>query len=224
MKTQNPLIGRAKGSAGGMTACKMYDKNVLKAKAFEVSNPRTQAQTTQRNFFKSVQSFAKQFDDEQLKCMFPQKPKSMSRRAMLSQQLAEYSTTSGNVKKINFTDLVSLGNASTADLPAGTLAYDETSDKWQVSGLGSGSWVAGHQSEYPVFVCINETIGEIRMLNAASPFSTTTQPLTALSDWDEDDVCHVIVLNSGMTTAQTGFGSFIIKTRKAKTGRNQSAS
>ena len=39
MKVQNPIIGRARGSAGGMTFCKNYDKNVARAKAFEVSNP-----------------------------------------------------------------------------------------------------------------------------------------------------------------------------------------
>ena len=47
-KVQNPIIGRAKGSAGGMTFSKNYDKNVMRAKAFEVNNPNTQAQQTQR--------------------------------------------------------------------------------------------------------------------------------------------------------------------------------
>lgn len=46
--TQNPLIGRAKQSAGGMTFTTWKGKNVLKTKATSVANPKTEGQLTQR--------------------------------------------------------------------------------------------------------------------------------------------------------------------------------
>lgn len=87
MKTQNPLIGRSKGSAGGMTASKVYDKNVLRAKAFEVNNPNTQAQQNERNFFTQCQRINSTASEEMLRTLFPIKPKSMSRRNALMKQL-----------------------------------------------------------------------------------------------------------------------------------------
>ena len=88
MKVQNPIIGRSRGSAGGMTFCKNYDKNVARAKAFEVSNPNTPAQQNQRTFFKGVSVVTSMFTPDELRTLFPQKPKAMSRRNALSKQIA----------------------------------------------------------------------------------------------------------------------------------------
>ena len=54
MKFQSPWMGRVSGSAGNMTGCKMYSSNVMRAKAFEVANPNTEAQQVQRNYFKDL--------------------------------------------------------------------------------------------------------------------------------------------------------------------------
>lgn len=48
MIVQNPLIGRARKSAGGMTATTILGKNVLKATPISVANPKTDAQLAQR--------------------------------------------------------------------------------------------------------------------------------------------------------------------------------
>ena len=111
MKTQNPWMGRAKGSAGGMTASKVYDKNVLKAKAFEVNNPNTAAQQNQRTFFKEVSDLVNQLTDEQCRFLCPKAPKGMSRRNFLSKQLASSVTTSSGQKVVDLANLKTLGNA-----------------------------------------------------------------------------------------------------------------
>ena len=79
MKTQNPWMGRMKGSAGSMTGCKVYDKNVMRAKAFEVNNPKTQAQQTERGFFAQLIAAVATLSDAQLRTLYPQKPKTKSR-------------------------------------------------------------------------------------------------------------------------------------------------
>lgn len=87
MKTQNPWMGRARGSAGNMTSSKVYDKNVMRAKAFEVNNPKTAAQQENRTFFKLCQEMNVQLSEEQLRTLYPQKPKTKSRRNELQTQL-----------------------------------------------------------------------------------------------------------------------------------------
>ena len=116
MKVQNPIIGRARGSAGGMTFCKNYDKNVARAKAFEVSNPKTQAQQTQRAFFTDLTALCADFSEDQLRFLFPSKPKTMSRRNALSKQLAESYAISGTEKTIEYRDIDTLGNAPVMDM------------------------------------------------------------------------------------------------------------
>ena len=111
MKSQNPWMGRAKGSAGGMTASKVYDKNVLKAKAFEVNNPNTAAQQNQRTFFKEVTELVNQLTEEQCRFLCPKAPKGMSRRNFLSKQLASYVTTSSGQKVVDLANVKTIGNA-----------------------------------------------------------------------------------------------------------------
>ncbi|MBO7182835.1 MAG: hypothetical protein J6V49_01735 [Bacteroidales bacterium] len=112
MKTQNPWIGRVKGSAGNMTGCKVYDKNVLRAKAFEVSNPNTASQQTQRNFFKQVSGIASTVSEEELRSLFGMKPKAMSRRNMLSKQIAAATAVVDGVKIVDFSKIEAIGNGA----------------------------------------------------------------------------------------------------------------
>ena len=89
MKIQSPWMGRIKGSAGNMTGCKVYDKNVMRAKAFEVTNPKTSAQQVRREFFSTSLKVSSSVSEEQLRSLFGQKPKAMSRRNELTKQLMD---------------------------------------------------------------------------------------------------------------------------------------
>lgn len=127
MKTQNPWMGRARGSAGNMTSSKVYDKNVMRAKAFEVNNPKTAAQTNERNFFAQCQDLSNQFSEEQLRTLFGIKPKNKSRRnALLSQILKAYTFSEGN--KIFYPSaLQSIGNGPKVNTPfLDTVGTNET--------------------------------------------------------------------------------------------------
>ena len=117
MKTQNPIIGRAKGSAGGMTFCKMYDKNVARAKAFEVSNPKTPAQQTERGFFTQLMGAVATVSEDQLRTIYPQKPKTKSRRNMLTTQLSSAFSIDGTTKSLNFSNIEQFGNGAQSRCP-----------------------------------------------------------------------------------------------------------
>lgn len=117
MKTQNPWMGRARGSAGNMTSSKVYDKNVMRAKAFEVNNPKTAAQTSERNFFAEAQKVCQTVSEEQLRSLFGVKPKSKSRRnALLSQLLSAYTINNGT-KTYDYTKLYAIGNGPKTNAP-----------------------------------------------------------------------------------------------------------
>lgn len=110
MKTQNPWMGRARGSAGNMTSSKVYDKNVMRAKAFEVNNPNTAAQQSERNFFKQCQDAIAGVSEEQLRSLFPNMPKNKSRRnALMSQVLKQFSLIN-NAKQLNPSITNAFGN------------------------------------------------------------------------------------------------------------------
>jgi hypothetical protein len=105
MKIQSPWMGRIKGSAGNMTGCKVHDKNVMRAKAFEVNNPNTAAQQVQRSYFADLTKLVAGFTPDQLRTLFPSKPKAMSRRNALAKQLAEYNSMDGTAKVIDFNSI-----------------------------------------------------------------------------------------------------------------------
>lgn len=117
MKTQNPWMGRMKGSAGSMTGCKVYDKNVMRAKAFEVSNPKTQAQQTERGFFAQLIAAVATLSDAQLRTLYPQKPKTKSRRNMLSTQLSSAFSVDGTTKSLDFANVQQFGNGAQSLCP-----------------------------------------------------------------------------------------------------------
>ena len=168
MKVQNPIIGRAKGSAGGMTFSKVYDKNVARAKAFEVNNPKTQAQQTQRAFFAEFTALCSDFSDDQLRFLFPQKPKTMSRRNALTKQIAESYEVEGTTKSIDYSDIDTLGNApvmdfgtTTAAVADGVLKVTLDNSVKQNQALAAYDFVA---------VVINETKEEISLTKAIPIF------------------------------------------------------
>ena len=117
MKGQFPWIGRSRGSAGGMTTAKVNDKNVMKATAYEVTNPKTAAQVMQRDFFKQVQEVCASVTEDQLRSLFGVKPKTMTRRNALSKQIAAAYTITDGVKSVDFSKLLAIGNGEKINVP-----------------------------------------------------------------------------------------------------------
>ena len=214
MKVQNPIIGRARGSAGGMTFCKNYDKNVARAKAFEVSNPKTQAQQTQRNFFKQLTALCSDFSDDLLRTLFPSKPKTMSRRNALAKQIAQSYQVNGTEKTIDYADIDTLGNAPVMDFGVTTCEFlnedisIEIDEKVRTNPSLDGFDI--------IFAVVNETKGEISITDDAvtMPYGNTT--LNIPTGWQTRDSIHAIPLltnSKGYDLIDLGWGRFSITKR-----------
>ena len=219
MKVQNPIIGRARGSAGGMTFCKNYDKNVARAKAFEVSNPKTQAQQTQRAFFAELTTLCSDFSDDQLRTLFPNKPKTMSRRNALSKQIGKWYQVEGTEKTIDFTQISTLGNAPGMDMGETTCEFSNGSINVIIDNSVKNNTSLGDY--FFLAAIVNETKGEISLTLENGEVSDGSIIMAIPSDWETTDSIHAIPLitDQKSSAALTSFGSFIIKQRPEKIGR-----
>lgn len=221
MKVQNPIIGRARGSAGGMTFCKNYDKNVARAKAFEVSNPNTPAQQNQRTFFKEVSELTAMFSEEEMRTLYPQKPKAMSRRNALSKQLAEDNKVVEGQKVVDYENIDTLGNASTLDFGTTTCAYSGQNIAVGLDAVVKGNTVFEANNFFAAIV--NDTKGEIYMAPEAGVVGTGTLTIAKPSNWETTDTIHAIpfILDSKSAGMQTvSFGTLAVTKRPARGGRN----
>lgn len=218
MKVQNPIIGRARGSAGGMTFCKNYDKNVARAKAFEVSNPNTPAQQNQRNFFKEVSTFTAMVSEEVMRALFPSKPKAMSRRNALSKQIAEDNKTVEGQKVIDYKNIDTLGNASTMDF--GETTCVNTAGTIAVGLDAAVKALTQYADNYMMCAVINETQGDIYFPDTNANVQTGTLSFAAPSNWLTTDSIHAIPFiaseKKGSKVALVGFGTLAVTRRSAK--------
>lgn len=218
MKVQNPWIGRMRGSAGGMTGCKVYDKNVMRAKAFEVANPNTPAQQTQREFFAEINELTKSFSKELLQTLFPQKPKSMSRRNALTKQIAESYSIDGTEKDVDYSDITTLGNAPVMDFGTTTAVFSNGQIAVNLDQSVSSNVVLG---EYYFFVAlVNETKGAISITTENGQVSDGSILAAIPTGWETTDTIHAIPFITDSKSAITSFGSMSVNERPARPGRN----
>lgn len=216
MKGQFPWIGRSRGSAGGMTTAKINDKNVMRAKAFEVSNPNTQAQQTQRKFFTELTELNCTFTEEQLRTLFPNKPKTMTRRNALSKQLAKSYNVAGTTKSIDYSDIDTLGNAPTMDMGTTTCVITSNS-----IGVVLDDKVIEDEDLSPylfITAFVNETKGKIQLSTICDAVASGGYEINLPTGWESTDTVHAIPLITNVKNSENigDFGSFIIKTRPEK--------
>lgn len=88
MKVQNPWMGRTQKQAGGMVGYTLYGHNIMRAKPFEVRNPRTPAQQLQRARFTGLTKSANSLTADAINLLFPDTPVGRGRRSEFQHQLA----------------------------------------------------------------------------------------------------------------------------------------
>lgn len=213
-KVQNPVIGRTRGSAGGMTFAKVYDKNVMKAKVFEASNPNTAAQQVQRSYWKTVSAQSAVLTPDQLRAIFPNKPKAMSRRNALTQQLAEYWQMNGSTKEMKLADLVTVGNAKTMDMGTTTAAVAGTVVTVTLSDTMKANTLLG--DNYFVAMLVNDTQNLIYLDITSEKVSVGAISVNLPAGWDVTDTVHAIPLVTDSKTAVTEFGTLSVNERPAR--------
>lgn len=213
MKVQNPIIGRSRGSAGGMTFSKNYDKNVARAKAFEVSNPKTASQQDQRNFFKEVAAIVATVSEEELRSLFGIKPKAMSRRNALSKQVATaYSIVDGQ-KVVDFSKLQAIGNGQKVTTP---IVYTEDVSDENVVPINSSMFFVQDPSTATIVAVIFDVENKKIILENISLLVSDVQSMLELINQIEFSgvgYIYATCSSDGSNVSDKPFGSFLIKTR-----------
>lgn len=216
MKTQNPWMGRARGSAGNMTSSKVYDKNVMRAKAFEVNNPKTAAQTNERNFFAECQALSQTLSEEQLRTLFGVKPKSKSRRnALLTQLLSNYDFAEetkiftfgknsffGNGPKVN-TPVIEMGT------PGETYGEDYTVEMFGSNAKATSSvFLVGINTTQKSLFVLDLDMNIERCMNGYN--------LSVYFDENDEVSFYPTIEVNGKALDRPAYGSFSIKTHVDK--------
>jgi hypothetical protein len=214
MKIQSPWMGRIKGSAGNMTGCKVYDKNVMRAKAFEVNNPNTAAQQVQRGYFADLTKLVAGFTPDQLRTLFPSKPKAMSRRNALSKQLAEYNVMDGTEKIIDFAEIDTLGNAPTMDF--GTTTVTASGSAVSVALDNSVKANTEIADNYFIAALVNVTKGDVSIDTTSTKVSVGTIAPALPAGWETTDTIHAIPLVLDTKTSGFDFGTIGVTRRPVK--------
>lgn len=213
-KVQNPVIGRTKGSAGGMTFSKGFNKNLMRAKVFEPNNPKTAAQTNQRTYFGTVTEQIAGFTPDQLRMLFPKMPKGMSRRNALTKQFTEFYKDVDGQKTMDLAKLMTVGNAPTMDFGTTTCAIASGS-----ISVALDASVKANTLLAPYFflvLLVNDTKNQVSMPINNADVATGTLTITAPNTWEDTDTIHAIPLITDSKVALTSFGSLAVTERPAR--------
>ncbi len=220
-KIKQGILGGFRGKVGTVIGASWNGISYMRGLAQSHKNPQTEAQLKQRSFFKEVQDLVGQLSDEQLAFLFPNSVKGMSRRNLLTKQLSAYPIETEEGKHADLADIVSLGNAPTADLPDVSIVASRSAVT--ISWDADNDWRSQHADEYPTICVFNVTQKKIFLVH-----STVTVGASGSQSFSvESDAFGIgssefngFMLSTGATTAPHFFGTLGVINRPARQRRN----
>ena len=220
-KIKQGILGGFKGKVGTVIGASWNGIAYMRGLAQSIKNPQTEAQLKQRSFFKEVQDLVGQLSDEQLAFLFPNSVKGMSRRNLLTKQLSAYPIETEEGKHADLADIISLGNAPTADLPDVSIVASRSAVT--ISWDADNDWRSQHADEYPTICVFNVTQKKIFLVHS----SVTVGASGSQSFSVESDAFGIgssefngFMLSTGATTAPHFFGTLGVINRPARQRRN----
>ena len=220
-KIKQGILGGFKGKVGTVIGASWNGIAYMRGLAQSVKNPQTEAQLKQRSFFKEVQDLVGQLSDEQLAFLFPNSVKGMSRRNLLTKQLSAYPIETEEGKHADLADIISLGNAPTADLPDVSIVASRSAVT--ISWDADNDWRSQHADEYPTICVFNVTQKKIFLVNSTVTVGASGSQSFSL----ESDAFGIgssefngFMLSTGATTAPHFFGTLGVINRPARQRRN----
>jgi len=162
---------------------------------------------------------SRQLSKDELAFIYPRKPKGMSRRNLLVKQLAEFAAVLDNAKTVDLANLTTLGNAPMTDLPAVTVATDQSN--LLVSWEDVTYYRDQHPDDYPVIVVANITqrllfiVGSSVTLGASGrqSFSVDGKPYGLPSD---DYSGFMLATGPARGRSSVGFGTIGVTRRPTR--------
>ena len=220
-KIKQGILGGFKGKVGTVIGASWNGISYMRGLAQSHKNPKTAAQLKQRNFFKEVQDLVGQLSDEQLAFLYPNSVKGMSRRNLLTKQLSDYPIETEEGKHADLADIVSLGNAPTADLPDVTITASRSAVT--ISWNADNAWRSQHADEYPTICVFNVTQKKIFLVHSTVMVGASgSQSFSVESDafGIGSSEFNGFMLSTGATTAPHFFGTLGVINRPARQRRN----
>ena len=219
-KINQGILGGFNGKVGSVIGASWKGISYMRGIAQSINNPKTEAQVMQREYFAQLTQMASQLSNEQLASLFPNSVKGLTRRNLLQKQLDACAVVANGMKRVDLALLEGIGNGKRINSPMLGCTVSEgmtiTIEAARLSSIGKPV------TANFIVVAYNVTQGKLGVFN--TPVTATDANLGIdVNGWAEagDTVrLYLTYAESGEDVSTRGFGSFIIKTRTAKTGRN----
>ncbi len=194
----------------------------MRGLAQSVKNPKTAAQLQQRAYFKDLQGLVGQLTDEQLQSLFPMVMRGMTRRNMLTRQLAAAAAVVDDVKAVDLAQMEGIGNGERIDSPMLESLVSEIDGSLAIYAEAAAAEAIGKPAEANfIAVAYNVTKRKIGVFNTdvTDPSMGVSVPVGNWAEEGDSVRFYLTYAASGENVYLRGFGSFIIKTRPEKAGR-----
>ena len=221
-KIKQGILGGFKGKVGTVIGASWNGIAYMRGLAQSVKNPKTAAQLQQRAFFKDLQGLVGQLTDEQLQSLFPTVMRGMTRRNMLTRQLAAAAAVVDDAKTVDLSTLEGIGNGERIDSPMLESLVSEIDGLLAIYAEAAATEAIGKPAEANfIAVAYNVTKRKIGVFNTeeTDPSLGVTVPVGNWAEEGDSVRFYLTYAASGENVYLRGFGSFIIKTRAEKVGR-----
>ena len=221
-KIKQGILGGFKGKVGTVIGASWNGIAYMLGLAQSVKNPKTAAQLQQRAYFKDLQGLVGQLTDEQLQSLFPTVMRGMTRRNMLTRQLAAAAAVTDDVKAVDLSLLEGIGNGERIDSPMLESLVSEIDGSLAIYAEAAAAEAIGKPAEANfIAVAYNVTKRKIGVFNTdvTDPSLGVSVPVGNWAEEGDSVRFYLTYAASGENVYLRGFGSFIIKTRAEKVGR-----
>ena len=221
-KIKQGILGGFRGKVGTVIGASWNGISYMRGLAQSHKNPKTAEQTKQRAFFKEVLDIAGQFSDEQMKFLFPENISGMTRRNMLTRQLAAAAAVVDDVKSVDLSVMEGIGNGERIDSPMLESMVTLTDDVLDIYAEAAAAESIGKPAAANfIAVAYNITQKKIGVFNTdvTDPSMGVSVPVGNWAEQGDSVRFYLTYAASGENVYLRGFGSFIIKTRPEKIGR-----
>lgn len=205
--TQNPIIGTARKTAGGMVFSRSLDQNIIRAKPITYADRKSDAQMKQRNRMAAVNGLTKADSKKALDALYPTRPNKQTKYSRFVQQLILVVTGLVAGFTLNFSVLPSMGNGTLQNFSSG-ISFMKDSSALQVlfsNGAPSGS---DREDDLAFVIIFNETLNsgysEITPARLADESATIVYP----AGWLQAHTYQVYV---GFTSAELYNSTLAVK-------------
>ena len=221
-KIKQGILGGFKGKVGTVIGASWNGIAYMRGLAQSVKNPKTAAQLQQRAYFKDLQGLVGQLTDEQLQSLFPTVMRGMTRRNMLTRQLAAAAVVTDDVKSVDLSLMEGIGNGERIDSPMLESLVSEIDGSLAIYAEAAAAEAIGKPAEANfIAVAYNVTKRKIGVFNTdvTDPSLGVSVPVGNWAEEGDSVRFYLTYAASGENVYLRGFGSFIIKTRPEKAGR-----